>query len=442
MAISIHSEGEMTAPPGRSAGPEAPPWTLYSGRQSWCFLAVLFLVTTSNYFDYYVLSVLLDPIKQEFHVSDTMLGLLGGFGFAVVYAIASVPIARWADAGNRRSVITFTLACWSVLTVLCGLTQAFWQLLLVRVGVGAAEPGAIPPAQSLIADYFPPGRRATPIAVLTAGGGALGWIVGVGLGGYVAATHGWRMAFWVAGVPGIALVAIVRLTLAEPRIQLGFPGASDKESMSRAIAQLVAKRSFILTILGISLYAIFCYGIAIFLPSFMLRSLHATLEQVSTQWGFAIAGANLIGAVAGGPLADRLSQRDARWYVWLPAIAFMLGLPLYWLALSAHTLLRFIGTEFLAEAVLATGVPACFAGMLVVCGNARRTLALSIIQFSFMLLGSGIGPLMVGMLSDALSSSAGMESLRYSMRVMLAFLIPAAAALYCAGRSILRDLED
>jgi MFS family permease len=164
-AVPVTDSGVSTAIMSAPDAAMTPSWTLYSSRQRWGLLAVLFLVSTSNYLDRNVISVLLEPIKQEFHVSDTMLGLLGGFCFSIFYAVFGMPVARWADRGNRRTVITLALAIWSLMTLCCGLAQTFVQLTIARIGVGAGEAGAIPPAQSLIADYFSPQQRATAIAI-------------------------------------------------------------------------------------------------------------------------------------------------------------------------------------------------------------------------------------------------------------------------------------
>lgn len=417
-------------------------WDLYSPRQRWGFLTILFLVTTSSYFDYYVLSVVLEPIKQEFHVSDTMLGLLSGFCFALLYTVAAIPIARWADRGNRRTVITFALTGWSAMTALCGFAQSFWHLALARLGVGLVEPGAMPPSQSLVVDYFPPERKATASAILNAGSAA-GYLVGVGLGGYIAATYGWRMAFLLAGAPGLLLAIIVRLTLAEPRTQLGFPAASTHaESLRTAFSQLRGKPSFVYAITGISLYCIFAFGAGIFLPSFMIRTYQATLVQVSVTWGIAISAASLLGTLIGGQIADTLGRRDVRWYAWLPGVTCAVGAPLYWVALSADHLWSFITLDFVAESVLAIGISVCFASIHTVCGNARRTLAIAIAQMAFMLVGGGFGPLIAGMLSDALSALYGLESLRHSLLIMVMFLVLAAAAFCFAGRNMCQDIED
>jgi MFS family permease len=432
----------MTSPVQRPNAPAIPSWSLYTAWQRWGFLTLLFVVTVSNYFDYFILSVLLDPIKKEFQVSDTMLGLLSGFCFALLYGIAALPIARWADRGNRRTVITFALAGWSVMTALCGLAQSFWQLALARLGVGAVEPGALPPAQSLIADYFPPERRATAISILTQGGSCVGYLVGVSLGGYIAATYGWRMAFLCAGIPGIALAVLIRVFLAEPRVQLGFPASVETESLAQTFGQLKRKPSFIWALIGIATFTLFSFGLGIFLPSFMIRTLHASLIQVSVSWGLAISAANLIGAVVGGLSADRLSRRDIRWYAWLPAVGCVLGIPFYILALTSHELSKFIAFDFTAELLSSGGTAAAFAAIHSVCGHSRRAMATAIVLFSVNFLGSGLGPLIAGVLSDAYGAVYGLQGLRYSLITLVVFLIPAAAAFYWAGRAMPRDLED
>jgi len=136
------------------------PETPYTPAQRWWFLSILFLVASCNYMDRVIIAVLLEPIKQEFGASDTLMGLLSGASFAIMYAVMGIPFARWADRGNRKYIITFALVFWSVMTALCGAAQTFWQLALARVGVGVGEAGSLPASQSLLVDYFPPHQRA------------------------------------------------------------------------------------------------------------------------------------------------------------------------------------------------------------------------------------------------------------------------------------------
>jgi predicted MFS family arabinose efflux permease len=410
--------------------------------RSWLSLAVLFLVVTSSYFDYYVLSVVLEPIKREFQVSDTSLGLLGGLSFALLYSVTALPIARWSDRGNRRTVITFALIAWSVMTLASGWARTFWQLALARVGVGMVEPGAVPPSQSLVTEYFPPERRGTATSLLNSGSAA-GYLVGIGIGGWVASAYGWRAAFIAAGGPGLILAVIVRFFLVEPRCERGFPaGQAAAESWTSSLRVLSRKRSFLFVLLGASVYTVFTFGTGIFLPSFLIRDLHASTAQISGEWAPCVAVASLAGCMIGGRIADALSRWDIRWYAWLPGAACVLGAPFYWAALATSSVASFIVFNSTAEFVLGLGIAVSFAPVHAVCGSLRRTQAIAIMQLSFILIGAGLGPVIAGGLSDFLNTAHGSDSLRAALLSMILFLFPAAAAFFWAGRSLPRELEE
>ena len=174
-------------------------------------LVLLTVIAAFNYLDRYVLSFVLEPIKQEFQLSDSELGFMTGIAFALFYAIAGVPLARWSDRGNRNVVITITTGLWSAMVVLCGLVGNYTQLLLVRVGVAVGEAGCLPPAQSLIADYFDRGERPRAMATYWLCF-PLSVIVGFLGGGWLAEAVGWRMTFIIMGVPGILLAILVKFT--------------------------------------------------------------------------------------------------------------------------------------------------------------------------------------------------------------------------------------
>ena len=176
---------------------------------------LLCVVYLFNHVDRQILAILIQPIKAEFDLSDTDLGLLGGVAFALFYSTLGIPIARYADRGNRKTIIAVSLAMWSLFTALTGLARTFWHLLLARVAVGIGEAGCSPPAYSIISDYFEPKRRATAISIYSLGvsGGA---IVGLVVGGHLAEAYGWRTAFYVLGLPGVALAIVVAITLREP----------------------------------------------------------------------------------------------------------------------------------------------------------------------------------------------------------------------------------
>jgi len=417
-------------------------WSMYTPRQRAGFLAVLFLVSTSQFFDRNVMSIVLEPIKHEFNASDTMLGILGGFCFALFYALAGLPVARWADRGNRRTIIAVALALWSAMTVFCGIAQTFWQLALARVGVGAGESGGIVPSQSLIVDYFPPERRASAIAILT-GGSIAGNVLGLTLGGYITAMYGWRSAFLWAVILGLALVLVVRSTLAEPRLRPEYVRVSPPaERMGDTISHLWRKRSYLTGLVGCLIYFLFAYGALIFVPSFLIRVLHAPLAKVSTMYGLTGAASSLVGTLGGGWLADRLGRQDIRWLAWLPAAAFALAAPLYILGFASNDFWRFILLAFVGNILLSGGVPSAFSAIHSVCGNPRRATAFALVYFSASLFGGGFGPLVSGALSDALSAVYGPQGLRYALMLITTLLIASGSIFYVFGRQMPADLED
>src|SRR5262245_1330014 len=185
------------------------------GPYAYYVLGVMFVMYLFNFLDRQLLAILLQPIKEDLKISDTALGFLTGFAFALFYTIAGLPLARLADRWVRRSLIAISLATWSIMTAVSGLERGFTDLALAGIAVGIGEAGATPPAHSLIADYFPPEKRATAFAVY-----ASGIYVGVGLGfwigGWINDSYGWRMAFFVVGLPGVLMALLVRLTIREP----------------------------------------------------------------------------------------------------------------------------------------------------------------------------------------------------------------------------------
>ncbi|HEX3395129.1 MAG TPA: MFS transporter [Steroidobacteraceae bacterium] len=430
------------APVSAAGGAEQPAWMLFSAPRRWGLLAILFLVSTSNYVDRNVIAVLLEPIKHEFQVSDTALGLLGGFCFAIFYAVFGMPVARWADRGNRRTIITLALTVWSIMTLCCGLAQSFVQLAVARIGVGAGESGAIPPAQSLIADYFPPAQRARAIAIFTAAA-ISGYLLGFGVGGYIAATRGWRTAFLAAALPGLVLAVITRLCLAEPRRELRYQVKShDVETTRQSVAKLMRKRSYVYALIGCLIYFFVAYGALIFIPSYLIRTLHVPLERVSVNYGAASALASAVGTLGGGWLADRLAQRDVRWLAWLPAFALLLTAPLEISGLLVGSFEAFIALGFLASLLLAAGLPPVFAAIHVVCGNRRRATAIAIVLFSATLFGGGFGPLVTGVVSDFFTRHLGADGLRYSLITVMPLLAASGGCFYAFARAMPKDIED
>jgi MFS family permease len=418
------------------------PWELYSARQRWTFVAVLFLVSTSNYVDRNVISVLLEPIKAEFGVSDTLLGLLTGVSFALFYATLGIPVARWADRGNRKLIITLSLSVWSAMTAVCGLAQSFWQLALARVGVGAGEAGAIPPAQSLIADYFSPAQRGRALAIFMASAMA-GYLIGFVGGAHIAADYGWRTAFIVMGLPGLALAVVVHFVLREPRERLPAlrASAAQQEPFALTLELLMRKRSFVQLLIATVIYFLIAYGAIVFFPSYMIRVLGVGLAEAGTKFGAVSAAASIAGTLLGGVLLDRLARRDLAWLAWLPAVGLAITWPLYELMLIVPTFEALLAIAGFAGVALNAAVPALFSVLHAICGSPRRAMAVAILFFFANLIGLGLGPVIAGAMSDAFSAACGPVGLRYALMLVMTLLLPAAGFMYLCGRNMKRDLE-
>ena len=421
---------------------ERHPSGLYSPGQRRIFLLVLFLVSMSNYVDKNVISVVLEPIKREFHASDTQLGLLSGLSFALFYATLGIPVARWADRGDRKLIMGLGLAVWSAMTVLCGAASSFWQLALARIGVGAGEAGGIPPGQSLLVDYYPVQRRAWALAVFSSSTVAAYGLGTIG-GGWIAQAFGWRMAFWAAGLPGLLLLLAVVFILREPRRMPGFAVASaDRETLLAAWTALSRKRAYVNILIGHIFYFVVSYGALIFAASFMVRCHGLSLAQAGGFIGVISAGAAIVGNLAGGLLADRLGRRSAAWYCWLPAGSMLLAWPLGEATFLMPTLIGTAAFLFLTTVLLSSSAAQIFTAMHTVCGSKRRSTALAILLFTGNLFGLGLGPILTGRISDALAGHVGSaDGLRFAIMTMLSACAPLAFFLFRAARQMPFDVE-
>ena len=419
------------------------PWDLYSNKQRWIFLAVLFLVSTSNVIDRQIVTVLLEPIKAEFGVSDTLLGLLSGLSFALFYVSLGIPIARWADKGNRKFIIGLSITVWSAFTALCGMAQSFWQLALARVGVGAGEAGAVPPSQSLLADYFPADKRSLALAIFfmsAAFGNVLGFIVG----GQIAESYGWRTTFIVFALPGFLLVLISYLVLKEPRNQLPSLITNAKgESFKQAIKVLKNKPAFVNSVIGMVFYYTLMYGALTFTISFITRNYNMSLGDASTYYGMiALVGA-ILGNPFGGILADKLSSSNLSWLAKLPAFGFLLVMPFFIFSFMTHSFVVMMLFSSIAMFIMMAVAPPLFSCLHSVCGNQRRATAIAIAYFFANLLGVGLGPVLTGVISDSLAPTYGdAMSIRYALVAMMFLYIPSAWFMWRASKTIKQDAEE
>jgi predicted MFS family arabinose efflux permease len=437
------------SPPPRAAG--APAGGLPSTGYAHYVLGVLFLVTAFNVADRNILSILLQPIKQEFGVSDTLMGLLGGSTFAIFHALSSLPIARLADRGVRRTIIAVALFAWSAMTALSGLAQGYGQLLLARIGVSAAEGGGAAPGHALLSDYFAPQRRATALAIFGIGG-IVGIAMGHFLGGLVNERYGWRAAFFVLGVPGMALALLVRLTVREPaRGAFDPPGARAPAASAREVLRYLLRRpSYPHMVLAASFHAFAAMAAGFWYPAFLIRVHGMNTAEVGVVLPINMALLGALGAVVGGRLADRLGLRDARWYMWVPALSSLAALPfaMAFLLWPAGGSLRI--ADIGIPHAIAFLLPASFLGAMwngptlaMVVGVSRpqmRSLAAAGLLSTYNFIGLGLGPLAVGAINDALSG-AGPGAVRYGLLLVALAHLWGCVHNALAARSLRADLE-
>lgn len=420
----------------------APPHR-FSSAQQFRFVATLFLVSTLGYADRNLLSVVMEAIRREFNFTDTIMGVLMGAPFAIVFALVGIPVARFADLHSRKTVLILCLGVWSVATALCGVAGAVWMLIAARMLVGAGEAGMPPVSHALVADYCPPEKRSRAYAALTASS-AIGGFVALTLGGLVAGRFGWRAAFIGMGAASLPVMLLAMLVLVEPRRgatnQVVQQSAAD--GFARQVRTLVAKRSYLLLVTGVTIYGFVVYGPLLLAPTYMIRVLHVDVARAGLLFGPAMGLGTLVGSVAGGWLGDRFVKRDMRWLARIPAAGLVAALPMGLVAFRSTNLGVFVVACTLLVATLSTCLPAIFAAVQAVCGTPRRGFATAILFGLLNMVGMTIGPLLTGWLSSQFAQVEGVTGLRSAILLILWLLAPAGAAIYTAGFYLKRDLES
>lgn len=404
-------------------------------------LAMLTAVYALNFIDRQILVILQEPIKADMALSDAQLGLLSGFAFAVIYVTAGIPIAYYADRGNRRNVIATAVAVWSGMTALSGLAQSYAQLLLARIGVGLGEAGGSPPAHSMISDYYPREQRATALSVYSSGI-YIGILLGFLFGGVVAEAFGWRMAFMVVGLPGVAFALLLRLTLKEPLRGRwdGVTPDSAKPGLQETLAVLRNRPAFWYLALGCAFISYVSYGNGNFMPSFLMRNHGLSLAQVGLVLALVSGLSGAIGTFLGGYLSDRYGHRDMRWYLWIPTIGIVLGyLPFTYLLLTDNTAAG-LGVLFFALILMTFYLGPCIAVSHALVPPGMRALTSAILFFVLNMIGLGLGPFLTGLLSDLLRPVYGDQSLRYSMLATLQVSLLAIGMFAMAVKHLRADL--
>ncbi len=407
-------------------------------------LGLLFLVSLFNYMDRYMLAVLLPAIKADLSLSDAQAGLLTGLAFTLFYATLGIPIARLADRHSRRRIITLALGFWSAMTAACGLALGFWQLLLTRVLVGAGEAGASPPSHSLIADLYPATDRARALSIYALGA-PVGILIGFALGGWLVAQYSWRAALFVVALPGLLLSLLVWRHLPEPQrgASDGLAVAPEIPALVPTFARLLATPSFRQVSIATGLYTVLWLGVVQWLPSFFTRAFDLGIAEVGAWLAVILSGSQIVGMFCGGLLADRLGRRDLRWYCWLPAVAIALSTPAFIVTFSTGDPRLAYATLCLPFAIGIVQGPASFAVVQGVADVSMRATAAALLLLVTNLIGGGIGPWLVGYLSDQAAATQGPDSLRQALLwVAVVFGLWSAAHYAWAARHLRQDFKS
>ena len=406
-------------------------------------LAMLTLVYVFNFIDRQLLVILQESIKKELQLSDTQLGMLSGFTFAVFYVTLGIPIARLADKTNRRNTVAASLALWSVMTAFSGLVRNFIQLLFARIGVGVGEAGGSPPAHAMISDYFAPQKRSTALSIYSTGI-YFGILVGFLMGGYLNQQLGWRVAFFTVGIPGVLFSLLFYATVKEPRrgaTDTNNQASNELPSFFTVLKRLSSTRTFVYLALGCGLHVFCIYGLINWTASFLARLHQMKSAEIGLVLGLVFGIGGAIGSFAGGWLTDHFGKKDKTLYLKIPAYAIMLSaicaagglffqnnfLSILFLGLCASLQSTYLGP---AIAVAHSLVPA-----------SMRSLTSAILFLVLNLIGLGFGPLVVGMISDILKPSLGEEALRWAMSITILVSIGAVTLFFVAAKKLTEDLR-
>jgi len=427
-----------------AAAAEKPATPVFSRGYTRYVLGMLVVVYIFNFIDRQILNILAPLIKADLGISNTQIGLLTGLAFGIFYATLGIPIARLADRHSRVNIISICLAIWSLMTAVSGLVQNYWQLLIARIGVGIGEAGGSPPSHSLIADYFPVSERATALGIYALGI-PVGILFGNLAGGWMAEFFGWRAAFLLVGIPGLLLAIVLKLTVKEP--PRGHSEARTQTQQQVPFSQVLKTmwnfRSFRQLSLGAATQAFVGYGSIAFMPLFLTEAHDMSPGAIGTALGLIIGIAGGIGTFLGGFLADRLGLRDIRWYMWIPALGFLVAVPAslgvfffdnIYLILALYVIPAFGSNLYTGPTF---GMTQSLAPL------AMRASASALLLFIINIIGLVLGPTTLGWLSDLFADILDMTeslALRWALAICSLIYLVSAVNYWLAARHLKADL--
>jgi MFS family permease len=408
---------------------------------AWTALIILTAISTVGFIDRIVVNVLVEPVKAEFRLTDAEVSLMG-VAFSVLNIGMGLVIARVAERVRRLGLIAVGTLVWSAATAACGAAGGWIQLLVARMGVGLGEAIGLPSLQSVIADYFPPHRRGLAISVLLLAP-PLGAFIGFTGGGWIAETQGWRFTFLIAALPGFVLAALAWLLVAEPPRGRHDPGASEEvPPMSKVLARLLLLPSARQLVIGSTLAAALGFGLNFFFTSLMIRRFEVGLGEAGFYAGVIASLPAALSVIGSGWLGDRFGARNPAAYALVPAICLLLGGPIYVLAITRDGLGALLALVSVATFLNFGYLGITFAALQNLMHPRMRATATAILNVVYGA-AAGLGPYLLGLLSDAMSARYGAaQGLTIAMAIGGALYAWAGAHYLLASRRYARDLAQ
>lgn len=419
-------------------------------------LSVLVVIYAFNLVDRVALGLVLQDIKLDLGLTDTELGLMSGIAFAIFYSVMGIPIARWADRGDRVRIIGLTTALWSAAVALCGVATTFWSLVAIRIIVGVGEAGCGPPAQSLIAGHFARAERPRA-AAFYALGAPLGKVIGYFGAGWLNELYGWRLTFTMLGLPGVALALWAWLTLKEPRRNLQHTQVPDgvnaaqaawesrpvvmpTQSLGTVITTLWRNVTFRHLLAGYTVLNFFIFGVTQWQPAFFMRTFGIRTGELGTWFAIIYGGAGLLGVYWGGRWASRHAHKE-RLHLKAGAVLYgVLGIISPFIYIVPNPYVSMCLLALAAFGYYSTFGPGVAAIQTLVPQRMRAT-AFAFLYLFVNLVGIGLGPLIVGVLSDAFSAWAGAQSLRFALIIVSPGYFWVAWHVWRASATVMNDVE-
>lgn len=421
-----------TAPVGRPATTSANAYAAY-------VVVMLFLTHVLGYVDRMAMAVLLPSIKRDLAFSDAELGLLTGIAFTFSYALLGVPVARIADRGNRRNVIGIAIVIWSAATAASGMVHNFVQMFLARVGVGAGEAGCIPPAHSMISDMTQGKWRVRALSLYTTGM-PIGALLGLAIGGWLSDLVGWRWTFLVFGAVGLALTGLLMLTVREPTRRAQSMAHGETGRIGTDLRQLLQQRSYLFLLGGLAFAGFAITGLVQWLPSYFARTYGMPIREIGLYFGLAYGLGSMSGILIGGFAAAPFIARDQRFSLWMATGAYVFAFPILLTALLTHDFKLAMGCSFIGFVLLTAPFGPVYALVQDVVASRLRALAVSFTLLASNLIGAGLGPLIIGAVSDFARTQGAANPLQVGMLSGMA-MFPFPALLYLIGaRFVPQDL--